>query len=236
MKLFQLAYVCRAYRDVTHYDAEYLNFLKRTGDKLDFTKPTDMSALLKWLNSWGCRQFAVDCHEQAAESIRKWAEKWEPALPKDSMTLDCLSDEDIQVAGDAYGELSKCLASTQTRGGKRHDVRVGPTGAAKILFAARPKAFPPWDEPIRGEFGWDGSPASYCAYLASVREQIRQLCSEAAELGVPPEDIPSAIGRPKSTLPKLIDEFNWITITKDFSPPEPSEVAKWYRWSSHHAR
>jgi hypothetical protein len=236
MRLFQLAFVCRTYGELTQFDAGYLDFLNKTGGELDFWSPTHMKALLVWLNSWGCRQFAVDYHNQAAESILRWAEKWEPTLPSTSMTLDCLSEEDIQVIGDAYADLSKCLASTQTRGGKRHDVRVGPTGTAKILFAARPKALPPWDEPIRAKFGWDGSPASYCAYLASVREQVRQLCSESAELGVPPEDIPSAIGRPKSTLPKLIDEFNWITITKGFSPPEPNEIARWYRWSGHHAR
>jgi len=233
MRLFQLAYVCRAYGDLTQYDAEYLNFLHRTSGKLDFSTPTDMTALLEWLNSWGCRQFAVDCHQQAADSILKWAEKWEPALPSASMTLDRLSDEDIQVVGDAYAELSKCLASTRTRSGRQYDVRVGPTGAAKILFAARPKVFPPWDEPIRAKFGWDGRLGSYRAYLACVREQVRELRGEAAELGISPEDIPSAIGRPRSTLPKLIDEFNWVTITKRFVPPEPDEIARWYRWSSH---
>lgn len=232
MRLFQLAYVCRTYGDLTQYDAGYLNFLDRTGGELDFRRPTHMSALLEWLNSWGCRQFAVDCHKQAADSIVRWAEKWEPALPSASTTLDSLSDEDIQVVGDAYAGLSKCLASTRTRGGKQYDVQVGPTGAAKILFAARPKVFPPWDKPIRAEFRWDGGRGSYCSYLASVREQIRQLHHEAAELGIPPEDIPSAIGRPRSTLPKLIDEFNWVTITKHCLPPEPSEIARWYRWSS----
>jgi len=231
MRLFHLAYVCRAYGDLTQFDAGYLAFLNETGGELDFRSSCHMKALLVWLNSWGCRQFAVEHHNQAAESILRWAEKWEPTLPGASITLDRLSDEDIQVAGDAYAKLSKCLASRRrTRNGKQYDVVVGPTGAAKILFAARPRAFPPWDERIRAKF------ASYCAYLANVREQVRQLCSEAAELGVPPEDIPSAIGRPRSTLPKLIDEFNWVTITKRSLPPEPDEIARWHRWSSHRAQ
>jgi len=65
-----------------------------------------------------------------------------------------------------------------------------------------------------------------------VRDEVAQLRNEAAQLGIPPEDIPGELGRPTSTLPKLIDEYNWVTITKNLIPPEPEEIARWHRWSA----
>ena len=230
MKLFQLAYACRIYGGLTLFDAGYHTLLDKTGGKLNFGDPSHVKALLVWLNSWGCRQFAVDYHDLAIESIRGWAQRWESRLPDGVMTLDRLSDKEIEEAGNAYADISKSLASRRSRDGNFYDVQVGPTGAAKILFAARPRAFPPWDDPIRDRFGFDGSRHSYCDYLVRVREQIRQLCGEAAEFGIPPENIPVEIGRPRSTLPKLIDEYNWVTVTKGFLPPESSDIAKWYTW------
>jgi len=231
MRLFQLAYICRVYGGLTGFDKAYQTFLDKTAGKLDLRDPIHMEALFKWLRAWGCRQFAIEYHKQASESILGWADLWESRLPESSLALVRLSDEDIQVVGDVYDDLSQCRASQRTRNGNRYDVRVGPTGAAKILFAARPLAFPPWDDLIRAKCGYDGSRRSYCEYLVGVREQISQLCSEAAELGVAAQDISTEVGRPKSTLPKLVDEYNWVTLTKDLSPPEAEEIAKWYRWS-----
>jgi hypothetical protein len=231
MKLYELAYICRIYGGFTQFDGTYSALLDKTGLGLDFSDPSHMGTLLVWLRSWGCRQFALDYHHLAAESILGWAKRWEPRLPDRLATLDSLSDEGIQRAGDAYADLSRCLASRRTREGKAYDVQVGPTGAAKIIFAARPRAFPPWDDAIRQKRGYDGSQRSYCKYLVDVREQVRQLCAEGAVLGIPAEDIPRQVGRPQSTLPKLIDEYNWVTLAQGFLPPEPDEIAKWYRWS-----
>ena len=232
MRLYELAYICRVYGGLTKFDATYVEFLDKTTGGLEFTDPSHMDALLKWLRSWGCRQFALDYHHLAVESIRVWARQCEPRLPDRFMTLDGLSDEDIQKAGEPYAHLSRCVASRRTREGKAYDVQVGPTGAAKIIFAARPRAFPPWDDAIRQKRGYDGSERSYCKYLVDVREQVRQVCAEGAVLGIPAEDIPRQVGRPQSTLPKLIDEYNWVTLAQGFLPPEPDEIAKWYRWSS----
>lgn len=232
MKLYELAYSCRTYDRLSQPDTAYSAFLDETGGDPDFSNRSHMSVLLKWLNSWGCRQFAIDYHDLASESILGWAKRWEPRLPDRLATLDRLSPEDIQRAGEAYADLSGRPASRRTREGKTYDVQVGPTGAAKIMFAARPRAFPPWDDVIREKGGYDGSQGSYCKYLVAVREQVQQLCTEAAELGISAEDIPSQVGRPRSTLPKLIDEYNWVTLTRGFVPPGPDEIAKWYGWSS----
>ncbi len=47
---------------------------------------------------------------------------------------------------------------------------------------------------------------------------VEQLRSPSAEAGVPVQDLPTYIGRPDSTAPKLIDEYNWIVITKGINP------------------
>jgi hypothetical protein len=217
MKLFQLAYACKIYGGFRRFDDSYSAFLKETGGTLDFDNKVHMKALLVWLRLWGCRQFA-DAHEElAAESIRGWAGRWESKLPGRSAALDRLSDADIEEAADAFADLWRCLASKKTHDGKQQDVRAGPTGAAKILFAARPTVFPPWDAAIRKALRFDGSGPSYGRYLTQVRCQIKQLCAEAAKLGIPAESIPRELGRPGSTLPKLIDEYNWVTATRTVS-------------------
>ncbi len=231
MRLFQLAYACRIYRDLTGSDADYHTFLDKTGGRLDFTNFTHMNALLEWLRKWGCRQFAVDYHDLSAKSIRKWAEEWDSKLPNISATLDCLTDEEIREIGSAYEALSKAAASKRAGDGGLNDVKIGPTGAAKILFAARPNVCPPWDDPIRARLRFDDSSDSYCRYVTQVQEETKQLCSEAAEIGISPEKVPLEVDRPKSTLPKLIDEYNWVTVTKGFLPPDPHDIARWYAWS-----
>ncbi len=234
MRLYELDYACRIYAGLTGFDNGYLAFLRETDGELDFKNPVHVKSLLVWLNSWGCRQFAIAYHDQAAASLRTWAQRWEPSLPDPSTTLSTLSNEDLEAVGEAYADLSGCFASERTRNSGRYKVQVGPAGAAKILFAARPQAVPPWDEPIRARLGFDGGARSFCEYLRRVREEISQLRIEAARLGVRPEDIPQEVGRPRSTIPKLIDEYNWVTITNDMRPPTPDEVVKWHVWCGSH--
>lgn len=37
-------------------------------------------------------------------------------------------------------------------------------------------------------------------------------------------------GRGASTLPKIIDEYNWVTITKEFHVPNAAELRIWSGW------
>lgn len=174
---------------------------------------------------------ATAYHSLASDSILEWSAQWESALPDSSLTSDRLSDSQIEACAKAYWELSMCNGARRHLGLKTAFVTVGPTAAAKVLFAARPNSLPPWDEPIRRHFRFDGGEASYAAYLGYVREQIKELSVNAAHVGIKPEDIPSAVGRPQSTLPKLVDEYNWVTVTRGFAPVSAEELAEWHRWS-----
>jgi hypothetical protein len=95
-------------------------------------------------------------------------------------------------------------------------VTFGPTGAAKTLFALRPNAIPPWDEPIRCSVRATGDMGSFRVYLTNIARQVRSLADEA---GVAVESLPMLVDRPESSPPKLIDEYNWIVVTKGIMPP-----------------
>ena len=109
-------------------------------------------------------------------------------------------------------------------------VSFGPTGAAKTMHALRPKSLPPWDDAIRQHFEWDGSQNSYVSFLRRVKREIQELVSDANRCGVAEAAIPGQIGRPASTLPKIVDEYFWVTITRNVKIPTPTEIQHWSRW------
>lgn len=231
MKLFELAYACRIYSYMTNFDAGYQTMFDITGGRLDFDDSRHVKALLNWLNSWGCRQFALAYHSLAADSIRDWAHEWEDSLPSVEGDLIDAGAGAIDSIAAAYAELARAMASRRKRKTKEYAVTVGPTGAAKILHAARPSCVPPWDDPIRDAFGLDDSDDSFRRYLRLVQDEVKQVASEARGLGISSDKIGKAIGRPESSLPKLVDEYNWVTITKGVKPLSSDELARWARWS-----
>jgi hypothetical protein len=124
------------------------------------------------------------------------------------------SDESLRKAAGAYDVLRQKQASWKVRAsGERHCVSIGPTGAAKILHALRPHAVPPWDKSIRDHFEYDGTGESYFQYLHNVRRIVSDVVELATAAGIDPNAIPKVVGRPASSLPKLVDEYHWVTIT-----------------------
>ena len=88
----------------------------------------------------------------------------------------------------------------------------GDTAAAKALYALRPRALPPWDEPIRRVFGGgrhDGP--GYARYRGGCADALRGM---ARRVGVDVDDLPVLAGRPSSTPARVIDEFLWVRITR----------------------
>ena len=61
---------------------------------------------------------------------------------------------------------------------------------------------------------------SYLAYLVDVQQQVRGIEAEAAARQI--TNVPRALGRPRSSLPKMIDEYYWITLTRKLVPPSGS--------------
>jgi len=98
------------------------------------------------------------------------------------------------------------------------------------MYALRSQALPPWDDPIREKFGFDGSGNSYGLFVRRVKDEIEELLADAGKHGVSFNELPAVIGRREPTLPKIVDKYFWVTITRGFSVPEISELQTWARW------
>jgi len=105
-------------------------------------------------------------------------------------------------------------------------VTVGPVGAAKILFALRPNFYSPWDRPICQNKGYQLDGNGYIKYLKDIQDTLFELEKECKEIGLKIYDLVKITNRPISTLPKLIDEYNWITITNKCIPSEIIRLIK----------
>jgi hypothetical protein len=231
MKLAELAFACYVYGQMTDYDDSYLDFLKRTSPHLDLRKEQHRKALLDWLNDWGCRQFAIDYHGLASEEIHSWYKDLGDGLFSLDKTLLEFSDDDFASAEVAYAKLVNITASKRAlRGGGETTVQFGPTGTAKILFALRPNALVPWDEPIRSNFHFVGSPDHYASYLRLVRENLEELAEACASNGHRISGLPQLLGRPKSSLAKLIDEYFWVTVSRKCPAPTRNQLLQWTQW------
>jgi len=226
VRLHELAFACRIYGTLTGYDSSLAKLRRTTGQNLDPRDPVDQEYLFGWQNHWGCRQFSTAHHASvAAPSLTAWADEWLMRLPPASTTLETIDPAQIDLIGHAYGDLRARQAGTRTRrNGLISHVEYGPVGAAKTLFALRPNLCPPWDDYTQSRLGFDRSAASYARYPHHVRTQLQAV---AAQAGVAIAQLPALVSRPESTPPKLIDEYHWVTITRNFTPPTHDELAQW---------
>jgi hypothetical protein len=220
MRLAELQWSCRRFGELVGVDSATAELESVTRGRIDLDDEAHAKALLVWLNKWGCRQFAIAHHGEAGRMLAQWGDLWLPVLPKPSASLSQLRVRQLEVTADAYADVKDRQASRRVlKDGRTSIVTVGATGAAKILHAVRPRVLPPWDDPIRAALKLDGSRDSYLRYLLDVQAHCRNIEAEAATSGIAARDIPKALGRPASSLPKMIDEHYWITLTRGLAPP-----------------
>lgn len=231
MRLFELAYTCRLYGQLAGFDIALEDLRRAVGSLLEPTNPVHRIALFKWLNAWGCRQFAIAHHAStASDSLVEWASVWLPRLPDPGAQLTDLSPDDLTVTATAYERLRDARASWRTLpDGRSSSVSFGPTGSAKALYALRPSAVPPWDDPIRMKLGFAATGSGFLGYLGWVATTLRALADEA---GTDVAALPGVVGRPRSSPPKLVDEHNWVVLTRGCVPPTKDELAGWAEWAA----
>jgi len=229
---YKLAFACYIYGPMSSADKSYQEFLKATESTPDLTKENHQVALVRWLNKWGCRQFAKDDYESACRKMRHWYKEYSASLPAPGKTLLELSEDDLDKVCTAYAKLAEQTASKRNSNRGEITVKVGPTGAAKILFALRPHTLIPWDESIRTEFNLDGSAASYIAFLGRVKAMLNQLEEACKRNHRTLSNLPQLMGKPADySLVKIVDEYFWVTITKKCQVPEPEAFEQWLRWN-----
>jgi hypothetical protein len=183
-----------------------------TGGALDLGVRQHREALLDWLRSWGCRHLRRADTAQSAEVVGSWWREWGPRMPPAEADLTELDSTMLHDLGAAYERLARLPAAhRRTSSGREIDVSFGDTAAAKALFAVRPRAIPPWDEPIRRSFGWIRADAhGFEQFLTAASHALQGL---ASRLGVAVTELPRELGRPGATPAKLVDEYLWISIT-----------------------
>ncbi|MDI6805001.1 MAG: hypothetical protein QME58_14390, partial [Bacteroidota bacterium] len=187
--------------------------------------------IIEWLNDWGCRQFAIEHHELAKQELLNWHIEFSNQLPVPTANLWELNENDYETLRRAYDSLVNRTASQRRRGNNQTIVRFGPTGAAKILFSLRPNTYAPWDEPIRDSLGLNGSADSYIEYLQTINALLNELRPTCEQHGFTLSELPNRLLRPHSSVPKLIDEYYWMTITQNWQPPTSETFRNWADWS-----
>jgi hypothetical protein len=180
------------------------------GGELDLAVSSHRTALLTWLRAWGCRHLRVADTPRSSRALAVWWGTYGPSLPAPGRSLVALSPRELDAAAEAYQALAAATGASRSAPVGEVSVSFGETAAAKALYAIRPLAFPPWDAPIRSALGLGGR-AGFRSYLERVALALRGL---ADRLGVPVDELPSALGRPGSSPPKLVDEVLWMRVTR----------------------
>jgi hypothetical protein len=145
--------------------------------------------------------------------------------------LTTLSDADLARAESLNNGLFGRTASIRSYpSGREARIAIGPTGAANILFALRPDALVPWDAPMRSASRLDGSGRSYRNCQWGIQLRLESLAEQCGRHGFSLTELPSRMGRPESSCPKLIDEFYWVTVTRKWPLPNEVTFRTWAGW------
>ena len=172
-----------------------------------------------WLNQWVCRiGYPGTGSDVFADSLATWWDSAKDTLPPEDKRLAVLAEADLQAVSSAYGDLYIRPAAVSKNGRIR---RVGPTAAAKLLYFVRPCAVTAWDKAISIRTGGGHDQAAFLRHLTTCRGWAVSLEGEGRELGLKPAEIGPYLGRPTSSVAKLIDEWLYATITGGLGPSEP---------------
>ncbi|MER7213319.1 MmcQ/YjbR family DNA-binding protein [Streptosporangium sp. NPDC000239] len=195
----------RVFNGFSNVDAGWLRFLETTGPAADLSRAGHRAALLRWLNSWGCRiRYPREGEPDLLDSgLAEWWRNRAADLP--SVSLAVLSDGEIDVLSLAYAELAALPVATG-----RAARSLGPTAAAKALYGLRPRAVMPWDAAIAVRLHGSRDGAAFGAHLQMGRAWARAVLQAA---GTDEDTLPLLAGRPSVSLAKVLDEYLYVTIT-----------------------
>lgn len=225
MNLNELAAACQLYNSKTNFDKSYIYFLNSIDNSLDLNNSKHRKALLTWLNRWACRQFIIVYHAFASEQILNWYINMHFLLPEKSKNIWELDKNDFDKIKILYDTLSNTQVAKKIKNQKEVINHAGPTGASKILFALRPKSLMLWDGKMRDDFGKGKDSLAYINYLQKAKKDAEQLIKHCKLNGFALVELPEKIDRHYSTIPKILDEYQWVTITKGWKIPKLTKFA-----------
>jgi len=228
MKIFKLAIACFTFNCIEGFNKSYNDLLKNTNQMPDLSNTEHSMEILKWLRKWGCRHLKKEYHIQASGELRNWYKENYSIIPDKNTNIWELNNDDFDIIKSLYKSLSgKKAAIRKLSNGKTTEVTFGPTGASKILFAIRPKVLIPWDNAMRNKLKLKDDDSGYIEFIKYVKKNLEVLKEQCLKNNFSLEELPKKIGRPKSTIPKLIDEFHWVTLTKGCEIPDSKIFKEW---------
>jgi len=218
--LAELRRAAEVFNGFANADTSWLRLLEETRSAIDLSQAAHRPILLRWLNSWGCRIRYPREGEPAPfdDGIRAWWEIWGSALP--TVDLVHLTDAGIDATAQAYADLSGVVVSAG-----RTRRTLGPTAAAKALYALRPNTIIPWDAAIAAALHGDRDGAAFGRHLRLGREWAAAVIAEAADDG---EKIPALVGRPVS-LAKILDEYLYVAFTMGATGDWGTDSGEWWK-------
>ena len=138
---------------------------------------------------------------------RRWARRVRGERQRLGVDLDGrLPDVDLVELDDL--DIAALAAALEDLAPRRADARrtFGRTASAKLLFALRPATVTAWDDAIARRPGVAGD---FGADLRDARVTARTWVDQAAG-----GSVPQIVGRPDSTLAKIVDEVLYLTCTR----------------------
>ncbi|MGO9266511.1 MAG: hypothetical protein ACLQBA_16785 [Candidatus Binataceae bacterium] len=229
MRLYELAYACRLYRELASsdggFDAAYTTIRQGLGQNADLSSEEQRHALMTFLNQWLCRIPRAN-FPSLKRKLQTWAAQWIAELPVTGRGIHSLTTEERMEIGDAYAALLKL----------GQGLHFQDTAAAKTLHVLRPDALPIWDSKIKTSFSREHpvntEPSRlYSAFLSKVADEISELEQDVTRLNQSRSDVLRLVGRECGSFVKLVDEYNYVTITLNHVIPKPGELEQWLHWS-----
>jgi hypothetical protein len=198
-------------------DESWLRLVGFTRPAVDLARADHRAALLRWLNSWGCRIRYPRPGEPdlLGDGLRSWWASYARVLP--DVPLAALSDAQVHELALAYGGLAS-LPVGLGRGART----LGPTAAAKALYAMSPTAVMPWDAAIALHLHGARDTTAFEAHLRLGRSWAAGLLEA---LGIDEQSVSALVGRPTVSLGKIMDEHLYVTITHAANRCAPSTPA-----------
>jgi hypothetical protein len=205
--LDRLAHSVGVFNGYPNADRSWHDFVARTAPGPDLGRPEHRRLLHRWLNSWGCRiRYPRDGEPDLFDAATAaWWTASGATLPTGPLRL--AGDEDLTALGTAYAGL----AAVPVGAGRT----LGPTAAAKALYALRPDTAMPWDAAIAVALHGARDGAAYTRHLTLGRAWAAAL---VAETGVEDAALPAFLGRPGVSLAKILDEYTYVFITLAHDP------------------
>lgn len=129
-------------------------------------------------------------------SAADWWSEWCDLLPAEGLVS--LTDDDIDVSFAALVDLSERPADRRRR--------IAATVSGKLLFAIRPDPVTARDHAIASR---PGVSHDFAAHLRDARAMAQRWVAQA-----PGESIRDMVGRPNSSIAKIVDETLYLRITR----------------------